>query len=193
MSSIGGIIQDGTGKGYFAQVDSDNRLAIAGTTNGAFQTASKAGTAFNVNTQLVSFASTGTTETPLLYLLNNEQYDIELVGWLVAVGLSTGTFSENPIFRVYGNPTGVTGGVAIPATNRRIGSPRAFSVTALRSPTWTPTGTPTLYRTQTPSGNAGPEINVHIAPASSVIVTFTSNLAAATVAAYTGFTGFVDV
>jgi hypothetical protein len=192
MSSIGGIIQDGTGKGYFAQVDSDNRLAIAGTTNGAFQTASKAGLAFNINTQLVSFASTGTTETPLLYLVNNESYDIELVGWFLTVGLASGTFSENPIFRTYANPTGVTGGTAITAINRRVGSPRTFSFTVLRSPTWTPTGTPMLYRTQTPSGATVSEVNLHLGPSSSVIVTFTSNLAAATVAAYTGFSGFVD-
>jgi hypothetical protein len=197
MSSIGGFIQDGTGKGYFAQVDSSNRLGVRGTTETNYQEQSRAGDAFNVNTQLVSFASTGTTETPLLYLVNGESRDVELVNWFLAIGLSAGTFSENPLFRVYGNPSGVSGGVSIPATNRRIGSPRSFSFTARRQDsgtplTWTPSGTPVLYQTLTQSTRAVAEVNLHLAPSSSVIVTFTSNLAASTVAAYTGFAGFVD-
>lgn len=198
MSSIGGFIQDGTGKGYFAQVDSSNKLAIRGTTETNFQENSKAGDAFNVNTQLVSFASTGTTETPLLYLVNNEAYDVELVNWFLALGLSAGTFSENPIFRAYGNPTTApSGGVAITATNRRIGSPRTFNFTARRQDsgtplTWTPAGTPILYQTLTQSTRAVAEVNLHMAPASSVVITLTTNLAASTIAAYTGFAGFVD-
>lgn len=192
------LIQDGTGKGFFAQVDDSNKLSVRGVVETTYDERGKIGEAFNVNTELVPFASTGTTETPLLYFKNNELADIELLNFFIAVGLSSaGVFSENPLFRVYGNPTGVTGGVAISPTNRRVGSPRAFGVTAQRQDAgtplvWTPAGTPLLYQTLTQSNRSFGAVNLHLGPSASVIVTFTSNLAASTVSAYAGFAGFVD-
>lgn len=190
------LIQDGTGKGYFAQVDVTNKVAVRGTVESTYDERGRIGEAFNVNTQLVPFASTGTTETPLLYFVNNELADVELLNFFAAVGLSAGVFSENPIFRIYGNPSGVTGGVAVPATNRRVGSPRAFSFTAQRQDSgtpllWTPSGTPLLFQTLTQSNRAIGTVNLHLSPSASVIVTLTSNLAASTVSAYAGFAGFV--
>lgn len=196
--SYANIIQDGTGKGYMAQVDDTNKLSIRGVTESTYDEQGKVGEGFNVNTFFVPFASTGTTETPLLYLTNNESKDIELVNFFVAVGLSGGTFSDNPLFKAYGNPVGtVAGGVNVTLTNRRIGSARTFLLAAKRQDsgtplTWTPTGTPILYQTLTQSNRSFGAVNLHLPPASSIIVTFTSNLAAATVNAYAGFAGFVD-
>lgn len=190
------LIQDGTGKGYFAQVDDSNKLAVRGVTETLYDERGRVGEAFNVNTELVPFASTGTTETPLLYFKNNELAGVELVSFFIAVGLSSGLFSENPLFRVYGNPSGVTGGVAISPTNRNVGSPRSFNITAQRQDAgaplvWAPAGTPLLYQTLTPSNRAFGAVNLNLGSSASVIVTFTSNLAASTVSAYAGFAGFV--
>lgn len=191
------LIQDGTGKGYLAQVDSTNKVAVRGVVESTYDERGKIGEAFNVNTQLVPFASTGTTETPLLYFVNNELSDVELLNFFAAVGLSSGIFSENPLFRVYANPSGVTGGVAVPVTNRRVGSPRVFNVTAQRQDAgtplvWAPSGTPLLYQTLTQSNRAIGAVNLHLGSSARVIVTFTSNLAASTVSAYAGFAGFAD-
>ena len=191
------LIQDGTGKGFMAQVDATNKVAVRGVVESTYDERGKLGEAFNVNTQLVPFASTGTTETPLLYLVNNELDEVELLNFFVAIGLSSGVFSENPLFRVYGNPAGVTGGVDVGVTNRRVGSPRVFAFNVKRQDSgtplvWSPSGTPLLYQTLTQSNRAIGTVNLYINPSASVIVTFTSNLAASSVNAYAGFAGFVD-
>lgn len=192
------LIQDGTGKGFMAQVDATNKVAVRGVVESTYDERGKIGEAFNVNTQLVPFASTGTTETPLLYLVNNELSDVELLNFFAAVGLSSaGVFSENPLFRVYGNPVGVTGGVDVGITNRRVGSPRTFALNVKKQDAgtplvWAPSGTPILYQTLTQSNRAIGTVNLHLGPSASVIVTFASNLAASTVSAYAGFAGFAD-
>lgn len=192
------LIQDGTGRGYLARVDGNNRLAIQGVIETTYDNVGKVGQAFNINTQLVPFVSTGTTETPLLYLQNLEVSDIELVNLFIAIGLSAaGVFSENPLFRAYASPAGVAGGVSLTPTNRRIGDPRTFNLNAKRQDagvplTWTPAGTPILYQTLTQSNRSAGAVNLHLPPSASVIVTLTTNLAASTVTAYAGFAGFID-
>lgn len=191
------LIQDGTGRGYLARVDETNRLSVRGVVETTYDNVGKVGEAFNINTQLVPFASTGTTETPLLYVQNLEVSDVELVNLFIAVGLSAGVFSENPLFRAYASPVGVAGGVSVPATNRRIGDPRTFNLNARRQDagtplTWTPAGTPLLYQTLTQSNRSVGAVNLHLPPSGSVIVTLTTNLAASTVSAYAGFAGFLD-
>ena len=191
------LIQDGTGRGYLARVDDTNRLAVRGVVETTYDNLGKLGAAFNVNTQLVPFVSTGTTEVPLLYLRNLEPSDIELVNVFFAIGLSAGVFSENPLFRAYAQPVGVAGGVAVIPTNRLIGDPRTFALTVLRQDagtplTWTPAGTPILYQTLTQSNRSVGAVNLHLPSSASVIITLTTNLAASTVSAYAGFAGFID-
>ena len=191
------LIQDGTGRGYLARVDNTNRLAVRGVIETTYDNLGKMGAAFNVNTQLVPFVSTGTTETPLLYLRNLEPSDIELVNVFFAIGLSAGVFSENPLFRAYSNPVSVAGGVAVTPTNRLIGDPRTFALTVQRQDagtplTWTPAGTPILYQTLIQSNRSVGAVNLHLPSSASVIITLTTNLAASTVSAYAGFAGFID-
>lgn len=191
------LIQDGTGRGYLARVDDTNRLAVRGVVETTYDNLGKTGAAFNVNTQLVPFVSTGTTEVPLLYLRNLEPSDIELVNFFISVGLSAGVFTENPLFRAYANPVGVAGGVAVTPTNRLIGDPRTFALTVQRQDagvplTWTPAGTPILYQTLTQSNRSVGAVNLHLPSSASVIITLTTNLAASTVSAYAGLAGFID-
>lgn len=196
--SYSNLIQDGTGKGYMAQVDPSNKLAVRSVSETTYEEQGRAGNGFNINSFFVPFASTGTTETPLLYIVNSESSGIELVNFFAALGASAGIFSENPLFRVYGNPLAVTGGVTVPIANRRIGSTRVFSISAKRQDAgtplvWTPSGTPVLYQTLTQSSRSFGAANLNLGSNAACIITLTTNLAASTVQAYAGFAGFVGI
>jgi hypothetical protein len=188
MSSIGGIIQDGTGKGYFAQVDSSNRLRVRNVGETTYDDASMTGESFNVNTQFVSV--TVGTEFPLFYFKNNEASDVVVVAWFIGIGVAGGSPTENALMRVYGNPSSVTGGTNVTVTNRRIGDARIFAFDAKSSPTWTPAGTPVLYQTQTASSRVFGTVNLTLPRNASLIVTCQLN-GAQTANIYTGFTGYV--
>jgi hypothetical protein len=182
------LIQDGTGKGYFAQVDDTNRLRVRSVGETSYDDASLQGTSFNLNTQFVS-VGVG-TEFPLLYLKNNEATDAVIVAWFIGIGIAGGSPTENALLRVYGNPSGVSGGASVGVVNRRIGDARIFAFDALSSPTWTPSGTPVLYQTQTPSTRVFGLVNLTVPRNASLIVTCQLN-GAQTANVYTGFSGYV--
>jgi hypothetical protein len=183
------FIKDGTGKGYLAGVDSMNRLETYATTEALFDNRARAGEAFNINTELLSISSTA--ETPLLYVKNNQQSDIVLVGWFIGTDLGTVGASLG-LMRVYGNPIGLSGGSALSALNRRIGDPKVFAIDALSQPTWTPSGTPVLYQTQSLGSRVFGTVNIFVARAQSVVVTCEFATATTPFEIYTGFTGYVE-
>lgn len=191
--SIGGFIQDGTGKGFLAQVNSGNQLSVRALTETEFVDQSEKGESFNVNTGFVQILVG--TETPLLYFSTAEANNVALVAWFIGLGLQGGVPTENALLRVYANPTGVSGGVAITPQNRRIGSPRSFAFTALRqdagSPLLaTPPASPLLFQTQTPSSRVFGEVNLTLPRLQSVLVTIQPN-GAQPINCYTGFSGYV--
>lgn len=182
------FIKDGTGRGYLTRVDADNRLRTFSATRTEYDQATVDGEAFNVNTEL--FAVNVTTELPVLYLKNNEPRDIVLPAWFI--GVDQGTLgAQNGLWRAYLSPTGVTGGNDVPPVNRRAGSARAFSLEVKRLPTWTPSGTPALYQTQTLNSRVFGNIFLCIPAGQSIITTVEFPTATTPFNMYTGVTGYV--
>jgi hypothetical protein len=68
-------IQDGTGKGYTAKVDSENRLEVTSVSTQAEESASSKGFSYNINTGIITL--TNATKTPVLYIKNNEVVGIK--------------------------------------------------------------------------------------------------------------------
>ncbi len=62
-------IEDGTGKGFSAGVDSENRLLVRTINETEFDHATRKGNAYNINT--LFFSVTDSVERPLLYVKNN--------------------------------------------------------------------------------------------------------------------------
>ena len=114
-------IKDGTGKGYLAKVNPNQRLYTQ-TINQVLSAASNDnGDAYNVNTGLITL--TNAVDTPVIYIKNNEDEDIHVDA--IAVGLSpsvSGTSLEMVQFTVIRNPTLgniVSSGVAVDINSNR--------------------------------------------------------------------------
>lgn len=185
------FLQDGTGKGYLAQVDDDNRLRTFSVTESLFNRQATIGESFNINTENRTISSSA--QVPLLYFRSTESNDVVLVNWFIGVDANGATFpgAQQGIMRVYANPTSVTGGTSLSILNRKVGSTRSFSFAATYLPTWTPTGTPLLYQHQG-TGRVFGEINVIVPRGGSVIVTYEfPTYSAGSPLIYTGFTGYV--
>ena len=182
------FIQDGTGKGYRAKVDADNRLRVFNVGATLYERQASRGAAFNINTELLSINSTA--ETALLYVTSQEEVDVEIVGWFI--GTDFGTVGANQgLMRVYQSPTGVTGGTTVPVVNRRAGDPTVFDLTALHTPTWTPSGTPVLYQTHSLPQRVFGTVNLFLPRGAGLIVTCEFSTATTPFSIYTGFTGYI--
>lgn len=187
------IIVDGTGSGARAAVDSENRLKVNAISEDVYVNAAEEGDAFNLNTEELAISGTGPFTQNLLYLKNNEQRDIEVVGWFIGEkGNRTGGNTTNPIlFEMYGSPTGTAAGTDVMPVNRRIGDPRVFDFTAKALPTGLtlPSGqAPLLYQYQY-SGRAFGTVNFTIPSGASILLR--ANFECDSCSLYTGFTGYV--
>lgn len=129
-------IQDGTGKGYLAKVDSDNRLYTKAITSTEQEHESSNGLAYNINTGIITL--TNATKTPVLYLKNNEEFDLVIDTVLYMTGASTGG-SGNVLVEIVRNPTAgtiVSGASDVEMNvNRNFGSTRSLSVNAYKGAT----------------------------------------------------------
>lgn len=187
-------IVDGTGKGFLAKVDDQNRLATYSITDTSYDNAAEAGISFNVNTEFISI--TGSGETPLLYVKNNGTVDATLVNFFIGTGLAGGTQTEHGLIKAYWNPTGVSGGTAINLVNRNASSAQAFSFTSVKHSNATPiaatfnTITPVLYQTQPPATRVFGNVFLVLAAGQSIIVTYTPS-GAQTINIYCGFGGYL--
>lgn len=127
------MISDGTGSGYKASVRSDNRLRVASVGDTAYESASENGLAFNVNTEDIPLAGSVVGDQGLLYIKNNEDKDLALVGWFIGVrNLDTTdrVGSDTSIFKLITNPTGgtlVSDASLGTLANRTIGNSREFN------------------------------------------------------------------
>ena len=189
------MIEDGTGKGYIAQVTETNALRAQCNTLSAFDSATILGEAFNLNTLLQTM---GAGNTALLRVTNNESSPIVLVGWFIGTdGLTT--TADNPLVAVYSGVTGFSGAeTSVPVVNRNVGSTRAFSITAARPSTYPQTlvgaaTNPVLYQTQPASGRVFGTVFISVPRGGSVGIELSTTGAGAISGGkvYTGFTGWV--
>jgi hypothetical protein len=81
-------IIDGTGSGQKVKVDAQNRLHTHSVTEGLVEHASANGNSYNVNTGTITLTSA--TESSLLYLKNNSDFDIHIASIGYLMGNSTG-------------------------------------------------------------------------------------------------------
>ena len=129
-------IQDGTGKGYLAKVDNDNRLYTKSIVSTEQEHESSNGLAYNINTGIITL--TNATKTPVLYLKNNEEFDLIIDTVLYMTGASTGG-SGNVLVEIVRNPTAgtiVSGASDVEMNvNRNFGSTRSLSVNAYKGAT----------------------------------------------------------
>lgn len=130
-------IQDATGNGYGAKVDSSNRLHVdsIGTDREAFS--SQAGLSFNLNTGIITLTNAA-TKNAVMYVVNNEDYPLIITNLFYQTGASTGG-SGNILVDIVRNPTTgtiVSGATAVDINvNRNFGSSRALAVTAYKGAT----------------------------------------------------------
>lgn len=190
------VIQDGTGTGYFARVDSENRLDVRAVSDATIIHESGQGNAWNINTQNVSVSSAG--ENALLYFKNNSSQDAVVASLFIGIGTGTGTATDNALIRAYANPTGgtlISGGGAVTVVNRRIGSGRTFNYTVLSGSSGsTITGqaaTPILYQTQTASSRVAGDVNLTVPKGQSIALTVDLKGISANV--YFGLAGYEKV
>lgn len=125
MSGI--YIKDGTGSSRAARIDKTQRLSVRSVTQDSTNEAIDQGDAYNINTGVVTL--TGTGESQIIYLKNNEKRDLILPAIIVVLGNpgtnGVGTNVETNI-KVYRNPTGGT--IADTATPADVVSNRNFGV-----------------------------------------------------------------
>lgn len=131
------IIENGVGNGNTAKVDKGNRVHTFSTTFDEANRANIQGDAYNINTGDITL--TNATETPVLYVKNNEARN--LIVDLIVVGFktSTGASPDDLDFTVVRNPTAGTivdnaTAVAI-NSNRNFGSSNTLTVDAYKGAT----------------------------------------------------------
>jgi hypothetical protein len=120
------IVADGTGKGYKAQVFSNNKLAVNAVEKTEVQYAAENERAWNINTGWISNIS---SNTALIYLYNNETTAFSIDN--IAIGLKNGSATDVQSIYAIENPTGGTlydaATLCDMIKNRYIGSGIGFS------------------------------------------------------------------
>ena len=125
-------IQDGTGAGYRAKVDSDNHLHTRSVNESGGTDAALNGNLYNVNTETVELTSANASS--LVYMKNTD-----IVPWIVNrvfynAGPSTGGTGDF-LAEVIANPTTgtlISGGSALTAHNLNFGSSNELTGTVLK-------------------------------------------------------------
>lgn len=130
------ILRDGTGSGSLAKVNQNNRLYTTSITIDENLQATKSGNSYNINTGVITL--TNTTDTPIMYLKNNETASLHIYAIAVGFGPSTGGSGVNKI-TVVRNPTAgtiVSGATDVDInSNRNYGSPNTLTVDAYKGAT----------------------------------------------------------
>jgi hypothetical protein len=122
-------ILDGTGKGYLAKVDENNRLSTDSLTVDESVNATYGGMAYNVNTGTINLTSGN--PSALLYMRNDSDSDIIITAFFYLLGTSTGGTGDWAV-DVYRNPTAgtlVSAGTDFTAVNRDFGSANELDAT----------------------------------------------------------------
>jgi hypothetical protein len=170
-------IQDGTGTKNKVKVDSKNKIFVRSTSESEFDNATNDGDAFNINTEFITI--TGSSETPLLYLKNNENSNLVLSAWFIGTDANSGSATRLSLIRVYTNPTSgtiISSGADVTAVNRLVGSANEFNgIIKKGGDGFTVSGyntTPILYQTQGTSQRNFGTVQIVLQKGSSVVVTY---------------------
>jgi hypothetical protein len=170
-------IQDGTGTKNKVKVDSKNKIFVRSTSESEFDNATNDGDAFNINTEFITI--TGSSETPLLYLKNNENSNLVLSAWFIGTDANSGSATRLSLMRVYTNPTSgtiISSGADVTAVNRLVGSANEFNgIIKKGGDGFTVSGyntTPILYQTQGTSQRNFGTVQIVLQKGSSVVVTY---------------------
>lgn len=184
-------IEDGSGKGFSVQVDEDLKLRTRSVTESEFDKSTADGKAFNINTFFVTV--TGSTETPLLYIKNNEDEDLVVAAWFIGTDNSAGSATRLSLLQVYPNVTTgtiITSGNDVVAVNRAIGSSGTLNADIKSGGdgfTASVGGiTPVLFQTQGSSARAFGNVQIVIKKGSSLTVTY-QQYGLTSIDIYTGF------
>lgn len=117
------IIKDGTGEGFTAKVNSENRLFVNAIQISDTSAKAQEGDAYLVST-VINLTSTG--ESGLFYIKNNEPRDVILTSLGVVVSLATGSAAgSTSSVRLIKDPTGgtlISAANNAPIANRNLGS-----------------------------------------------------------------------
>lgn len=131
------IVQDGTGTGKKLKVDGNNRAHIKSVSIDVDKQATDDGRSYNINTGLITL--TNATETPVLYLKNNEDAAIHVFALAVGTYTSTGGSPTDITVTVVRNPTSgtiVSNATAVDiSSNRNYGSAETLGADAYKGAT----------------------------------------------------------
>jgi len=193
------MITDGTGSGRKTAVDSSNRLKVNSSGHTFFEDAAENGLAFNLNTEDITISSGTSGDQALLYIKNNEDKDLALVGWFIGIRDAdrTSATSYTNLFKLITNPTGgtlISDAVDAEVANRTLGSPRVFDFDAYKASGGGKTltggdGVSVLYQYHT-SGRTFGNVTLTLPRGASLGITVDTYGAGFTI--YTGFTGYLE-
>lgn len=131
------ILNDGTGTGFTAKIDSDNRLHTNTVAREEVEQGVLLGNAYNINTGAVVITNAG-IDNAIWYLKNDSSNDLILYEILIILGEPTGGVGDGTL-KVIRNPTGGT--IISTATpveanvNRNFGSSNVLDVTTYKGAT----------------------------------------------------------
>ena len=184
-------IEDGSGRGFSVQVDNELKLRTRSVTESEFDKSTADGNAFNINTFFLTV--TGSTETPLLYIKNNEDEDLVVAAWFIGTDNSAGSSTRLSLLQVYPNVTTgtiITSGNDVEAVNRAIGSSETLNADIKSGGdgfTASVAGiTPVLFQTQGSSARAFGNVQIVIKKGGSLTVTY-QQYGLTSIDIYTGF------
>lgn len=185
-------IEDGTGLGFDARVDENNRMHVHSVQVTEVVHAAEQGLAFNLNTGQISV----TNDATLVYLKNNETRDFVISA--IAVGNDGGaTYSSRPLITVVRNPTGgdlISDQTAVDMNqNRDFGSSRVFDSDAYKGKVGgTLTGGNDIAILQSTTGGRDFfTLDFVLTEGSSIGLTYTANISAGTSLIYVALIGYL--
>ena len=128
------ILDDGTGSGYKAKIDLDNRLHTNAVTREEVELAILLGNGYNINTGAITITNAG-VDNGIWYLKNNGSLDVIIQEILIILGTSTGGVGDGTL-KVFRNPTTgtlISGALAVEANvNRNFSSSNQLDVTTYK-------------------------------------------------------------
>ena len=185
-------IEDGTGLGFDARVDENNRFHVHAVQVTEVVHAAEQGLAYNLNTGQISV----TNDATLIYLKNNETRDFVISA--IAVGNDGGaTYSTRPLITVVRNPTGgdlITDETAVDMNqNRDFGSSRVFDSDAYKGKVGgTLTGGADIAILQSTTGGRDFfTLDFVLTEGSSIGLTYTANISSGTSEIYVALVGYL--
>lgn len=127
------IIEDGSGSGYSAKVDANNRIHAKSVSVSTQGNSSENGDHYNINTGDITLTSG--CESSVLYIKNNEDRDLIVTDIIYLLGNSTGGSGDMQV-AIFRNPT--VGTVVSDASNvemkanKNFGSPKTLIADAYK-------------------------------------------------------------